>query len=141
MTDYSEARRSVLLRPRWQPEKVKCTITCILGKRYYLTEEKYTEAEQKRRQRAQAFALSFLARFDGVLQDPDIVEVDPQWTDEQTLLYFRRFDGLVDGQHNPHWLVVVTQLGTPGFVWTIYPAPDGELKTWQGQQGKILYRR
>lgn len=87
------------------------------------------------------FALPFLARFDEVLQDRDVVEVDPQYADEQTRLYFRRFDGLVDDQGNSYWLVVVTQLGTPSFLWTIYPAPEGEFKTWQGQRGKILYRR
>jgi hypothetical protein len=139
--DYSTAGTPILLRPHWQIETIKCTIGCVLGIQYILTEQKYTEAHRKRQQRNQSFALPFLPRFDEVLQDPDIVEVDPQWADEQTLLYFRRFEGLVDNTNNSYWLVVVTQSGPPGFVWTIYPAAKGELKTWQGQHGKILYRR
>lgn len=141
MTDYTEAGQPIVLRPHWQQEIVKCTVTCVLQQRYYLTVEKYAEAERKRRQRGQAFALAFLVRFDEVLQDPDVVEVDPQWADGKTRLYFRRLSGLTDGSGHPCWLAVATQLGAPNFIWTLYPAREGELMTWQGRPGQILYRR
>lgn len=141
MIDHSEAEQSVQLRPTWQAEIIRCAIICVLGNRYYLTEEKYSTAVQKRRQRGQTFAAPYVAKVDEILQDADLVTTDPQWADEQTLLYYKEYAGLVDGQGNPQWIVAVAQLGTPNFIWTVYPAPQGQVKTWLGQQGKILYRR
>ena len=139
--DVSERGASIILRDGWQPETIRYTVRGKLGVRYYMTEERYHRIGIKRIRRGQDWALPYRDRIPQVLQDPDVVIVDPQYVDGRTVIYYRCFADLTDPDGQEMWIAVPVEHTNPAYIHTMHPAPKKQAKTWRGRSGKVLYRR